>query len=228
MIGDFLKKHVWADDPAAAPAKPATQPAAAPAAIPAGGFPVGQVAAVSSVTALGPAINPAFVEALRKAIFGKQTALTTLLEAADKLNAIIPDAATRYRAAWATSSQGRTVQQVAAAADIHVADIKGEVMRFEAAVKQQLGAEAATLETRATTLASQIQSAQQQIEAAQQRIAELTQSIGTLTQQHAEASAQAAAKRVEIETTTQQFEAAAASVRNELEGIKSVVLTSIG
>ena len=226
MLKDYLNKHVWADGGACDDDnKPAQQakPAAQGQGVPAGGFPAGQMAVISG----GSAVNPQFVEALRKAIFGKQTALTTLLEAADKLAAIIPDPSTRYKAAWATSAQGRTVQQVAAAADIHLADIKGEVMRFEAAVKQQLGSEATTLETQANGLATQIQSSQQQIEAAQRRIAELTQAIGELTQKHAEASAQAAAKRVEIETTTQQFETAALQVRNELEGIKTVVLTSI-
>lgn len=171
--------------------------------------------------------NNQFVDIIKKAVFAKQTALTTLLEAADKLANIIPDANTRYRAAHATAGHGRTAQQIAAAADIHLQDVDGEEMRFKAATESALGSEIASLEAQANAAANQVKATQAQIEQLQQQILAAQQRVGELTQQQAQATAAANGKRVELETVAMQFKAAATTVRNDINNLRATVLASL-
>jgi chromosome segregation ATPase len=169
---------------------------------------------------IGSTVNPEFIAAIKKAVFSKQTALTSLVEAADKLSNIIPDPTTRFKAAYATAGNGRTVQQIAAAADIHLADVEGEELRFKAAVDAKLGTEIQHLEATASSAATQITNLQQQLEDTQRRIIQLTQ-------QQAEASALASQKKTELQLTSDQFKAAAQLVRNEIQTLRQTVVTSL-
>jgi len=215
-----IKGALFEADPAAAAANAeaakTTQQTARPA-----GQPTGQV------YSLNAGVNPEFIAAIKKAVFGKQTALTSLVEAAEKLANIIPDQATRYKAAYATAGNGRTVQQIAAAADIHLADVEGEELRFKAAVEAKLGGEAAAAEVAAQQAASAIQQANSTIEQLQRQIADQQARVGQLTQQQAEASSAAHSKRAEMQLTGDQFKAAAQVVRNEIATLRSAVVSSL-
>ncbi len=205
---DKFKSAIFVEEPG--DAKPAPAPASAPV--------VGSLHATPQAVPMG--VNPEFVAAIKKAVFGKSTALTALVEAADKLANIIPDPVTRFKAAFATASSGRTVQQIAAAADIHLADVEGEELRFKAAVDGKLGSEINQLEATASSAAAQITSLQRQLEETQQRIIQLTQ-------QQAEAAALAGQKKIELQTTSEQFKAAAQTVRNEINALRQTVLSSL-
>ena len=174
----------------------------------------------STPMTIGSTVNPEFVAAIKKSVFGKQTALTSLVEAADKLANIIPDQTTRFKAAYATAGNGRTVQQIAAAADIHLADVEGEELRFKAAVDAKLGTEISQLEASANSAASHIEQLQRQIAEAQARITQLSQ-------QQAEAAAQASSKKMELQLTSDQFKAAAQLVRNEIQTLRTAVTTAL-
>lgn len=211
---DKISSALFVDDSAAKKSEPKS--ASAPAAAPVGGFPVGQTATITA----GSGVNPDFIAAIRKAVFGKATALTSLIEAADKLQNIIPDATTRFKAAYATAGNGRTVQQIAAAADIHLADVEGEELRFKAAVDAKLGTEIQQLDATANSAATQITNLQRQLEETQLRITQLMQ-------QQAEAAASSSQKKIELQTTSDQFKAAAQMVRNEIQTLRQTVLTSL-
>lgn len=205
----FVDEGKKEEPKAATPAQGTATTAAPPAGI-----------AAMDVMASTSGVNPEFIAAIRKAVFGKTTALTSLIEAADKLQNIIPDQTTRFKAAYATAGSGRTVQQIAAAADIHLADVEGEELRFKAAVDNKLGTEISHLEATASSAATQITNLQRQLEETQQRILQLTQ-------QQAEASAQASQKKIELQTTSEQFKAAAQTVRSEIQALRQTVLTSL-
>jgi chromosome segregation ATPase len=173
-------------------------------------------------------VNPEFVAAIRKAVLGRNTALTQLMATADKLAAIIPDPGQRLKAAFATAGDGRTVAQIVQAVDVHLSDVDGEEQKFKAALAGKVQAEVAPLEQQAQLMAGQVERAQQEIVAAQTRIAELTGSIGTLTHQAGQAQAAAAAKRQELELMESNFKLAANAVRAELQGNKAAVASALG
>jgi hypothetical protein len=192
-----------------------------------------QAAAVMGTTALagaayGPQASPEFVAAIRKVVLSRNTALTQLLTAADKLVAIIPDPNTRFKAAFATAGDGRTPKQVADAVDIHLADVDGEEARFKQAIDAKVASEVGGAERRAAAATSAITANTQQIEQLQARVAELATQIGTFQQDVAQATADAANKRAEIEQATAQFKMAAQVVKQELQGHKSTILSALG
>ena len=209
-----LKGMIFEEDPNAVKTAPTT-PTITSANIP------------STPMSLTPQISPEFVAAIRKVVLARNTALTQLLAAADKLATIIPDANTRFKAAFATAGDGRSVKQIADAVDIHISDVDGEELRFKAAIDQKASAEVGTLEVRAQQAANAITSAQQQIEQAQQRISELTQQIGQAQADQASAMAEANTKRNEIEQAAVQFKLAAQAVRHELQSHKSTILSAL-
>lgn len=212
-----IKGAIFEADPGEAKAAPkAAAPTVTSASVP-----------IGAAMDLGSTINPEFVGAIKKAVFGKATALTSLVEAAEKLANIIPDQATRYKAAYATAGNGRTVQQIAAAADIHMADVEGEELRFKAAIEARLGQEAVQLEHTAQAAQQQIVTTSSMIEQLQREIAEKQQRIGQLTQAQAEAAAAAANKRAEMQLVGDQFKAAAQAVRNEINILRQAVVNSL-
>lgn len=174
-----------------------------------------------------PQVNPEFVAAIKKAVFGRNTALTQLMASADKMASIIPDAGTRLKAAFATMADGRTVKQVIDAVEVHLADVDGQEMQFKNALDAKTQSQCGTLDGQASTLANQIQQSQAEIETAQQRISALTASIGQLSQQHAEVLHAAATRRQELDQAALQFKQAAQAVRNELNGHKATIVSAL-
>lgn len=172
-------------------------------------------------------VNAEFVAAIRKAVLGRNTALTQLMATADKMAAIISDPSTRLKAAYASAGDGRTVKQIIEAVDVHLSDVAGEEAKFKQALEGKAAAEVAPLEQSAQHLAGQVQSAHDQIAAAQQRITDLTTSIAELSQQAQTAQSTAIAKRQELELMASNFSLAANAVRAELQGNKNAIATAL-
>jgi len=173
-------------------------------------------------------VNPEFVAAIRKAVFGRNTALTQLMAAADKLVSIIPDASTRLKAAYATVADGRTVKQIADAVDVHLSDVDGEEQKFQRAIEGKAQTEVAPLEQRSHLASQAIEAAQQQITQANARIVELTTQIGQQQQEQIQSAQAAQAKKQELELMANNFKLAANAVRSELQSNKTVILTALG
>lgn len=227
MVWNAIRGAIFEEDPNA-PANSKAKPAAsssAPTTHTNAASPAG-VAATMSVMSPSSA-NPEFIAAIRKAVFSKPTALTSLVTAADSLAEIIPDQTTRFKAAFKTSGAGRTVQQIVSAADIHLADIEGEELRFKAAVDNKLGSEVRALEQQAQGAAAQMQQTQRLIEQLQRQLSEAHSQLGTLQQTQAEATAKVAAKRVELESTSAQFHLAADAVRAEINALRQTVTSAL-
>lgn len=205
-----LKGMIFEEDPNAVKAAP---PKAAPATLP--------------TAAPSTQVSNEFVSAIRKVVLARNTALTQLLAAADKLTTIIPDANVRFKAAFATAGDGRSVKQIAEAVDIHISDVDGEELRFKAAIDQKAAIEVGALEQRAQMAASAIVSAQNALAQAQQRIAELTEQITRQQTEQAAALSEASVKRSEIEQVAMQFKMAAEHVRHELQSNKSTILSAL-
>ena len=103
-IFDAIKSAVFVEDPSA-PSK----------VVPAKAVMAGTVGMTGISTApLTTGVNPEFVAAIKKTVYGRNTPLTQLMSAADKMTAFIPDPATRLKAAFASAGDGRTVQQIIA------------------------------------------------------------------------------------------------------------------
>jgi len=217
---DKLKGMVWEEDPNTVKAAPVAK--SAPAAQPAtGGAPA---ATIGSFT---PGVNPQFVEAIRKGVFSKNTALTQLITAADALAELIPDQMTRFKAAYKTTGNGRSPQQIVQAVDIHLADVDGEEARFKVALDQKLGSEIqqATLTVQQADAA--VEQMRAEIERAQQRIAQLQTQITETSGKRAEAASAVQTKTAELENTAGAFKLAANAVRAELQQIKVTVSTAL-
>lgn len=192
--------------------------------------PTGLGAGIPSSNSAAPiqsGINQDMVAAIKKATFGRNTAFTQLLAAAEALADVIPDATMRLKAAHKTAGAGRTGRQIADAVDVHLQDVDGEEMRFKAVLDGKASTEIAGIEAQAQLATQQIQSAQEQIAAAQARIVELNTSIGNLSQTAAQATTAAAQKRAELDQAMNQFKLAAQAVRNELNGNKAAIVSTL-
>lgn len=169
-------------------------------------------------------VNTEMVDAIRKAAFGRQTALTTLISAAENLKDVIPDQTMRMKAAYKTIG-GRDVKQITDAVQIHLSDVDGEEMRFSNMIKAKADSEIGGLNRQAEAMKQTIDTANAEINIATRRIAELNASIGEATASQAQFLSQASAKQQELAQAETQFKQAAAQVRNELNGHKAVVLS---
>jgi chromosome segregation ATPase len=216
---DKIKGAIFTDDPEQTPK--AAPPAAAPPTIGAAAMAVPGALPVSGQT------DNRFVPLIKKAVFAKQTALTTLVQAADSLAEIIPDQTTRFKAAFKTAGSGRTVQQVAAAADIHLADVDGEQLRFRSATDQALGSELSELERHAAQAEQTAKTCSAEIEAMQARITDLQRRANEAQQKHLELTGSIASKKTEVAQTAAEFERAAELVRAEINNLRATVLSSL-
>lgn len=191
--------------------------------------PQGVMAGISPAASYAtPQVSPEFVTAIRKVVLSRNTALTQLLTAADKLTAIIPDANTRFQAAFKMTGDGRSPKQVADAVDIHLADVDGEEARFKQAIDAKVVAEVGGAERKAQSCQAGIEANTAQVQQLQARIVELTTQIGGFQQDQAQALGEAATKRAEIEQAAAQFKMAAQVVKQELQGHKSTILSALG
>jgi len=207
--------------------KPAEAPAqqGAPQAAPAKSVPsVGTGMTFSAA----PALNQGMVDAIRKQTFGRNTALTALIGAADQLTDIIPDPVMRLKAAQKTAGAGRGAKEFADAVAIHLSDVDAAEMQFGQALEGKIKAEVGGLQNQANAAESQVSSMNNEIQNLQQRIAQLQQNIAEQSTKVVELRTQAATKEAELRQADVEFKAAAAHVRNELNGHKATILSTLG
>jgi chromosome segregation ATPase len=210
---DKFKSALFEEDPNAA--KPA-----APAAAPVQAAPIGQVPGL-------PQAENTFVAALRQAIKQRSSAFTNLLAAADKLANIIPDPATRLRAAFATSGDGRSPREVVDAITVHISDLEGQKLQFQRALEGQRAAKLGGLQAELDALRPANDNAAAQIASMTQSIQQLQQLIATNTSRGNELQGQLATETASFTASAQQFELALATVKQELEGQKTAVLSTL-
>lgn len=174
------------------------------------------------------AVNPEMVAAIRKQTFSRNTALTQLITASDALVDIIPDPVMRLKAAQKTNGGGRGAKELAEAVQIHLNDVDSAEMQFGQALDTKIKTEVGALENQANTAEHQIQSMNTEIQNLTQRIAQLQQNIGEQTTNASSLRAQVAAKTSELGQAQLEFKAAAEAVRQELNGHKATILSTLG
>jgi chromosome segregation ATPase len=215
---DFLNKikgMMVEDDNPAPPQARATQPAQAP------GAPV-------PMFQQGPVLNAAMVDAIRKATFTRNTALTALLTASDSLKDIIPDPVMRLKAAQKTAGAGRSAKEISEAVSIHLNDVDAEELRFGQVLNSKIQNEVGGLNQQATAADQQIVSMNAEIQTLTQRVATLQQTIGERTGELTALRSQSQAREAELRQSETEFKAAANAVRAELNGHKNTILSTLG
>lgn len=209
-------------EPAAAPAPQGAPQAHQPAS--SGYKPLG-----SGMSYAPPAaVNEDMVAAIRKQTFGRNTALTALINAADQLADVIPDPTMRLKAAQKTAGAGRVAKEFADAVTIHLSDVDAAEMQFASALEGKIKAEVGGLKAQAVQAESQVNAANSEVQSLQQRIAQLQQQTVEQTTNFHNLNAQAASKEAELRQAEVEFKAAAAHVRNELNGHKATILSTLG
>jgi chromosome segregation ATPase len=165
-----------------------------------------------------PAAHPEMLEALTKVITGRKTAYTSLLEAATKLEAVIPDQATRFKAAFVTvSGDGqRSLETINQAIEVHLRDLSGELIRFKGASEQQLTVKVGALRSKVASLSTSAASAQQRIEQLRAEIANLEQQSAAATTEAARLQQEADQAEAEVKSVVQAFEATVETVKADL------------
>jgi hypothetical protein len=216
---DTLKGMVVEAEPGDAVALPAQGAAPTKAVKPNGAMPT--FAPIST-------LNQAMVDAIRKATFGRNTALTALITASDALADIIPDPTMRLKAAQKTAGAGRGAREIADAVAIHLNDVDGEEMRFGQALNVKIQTEVGGLNRSADACEAAITQANNEIQTITARLQTLQQSINDQTVKLNDFRAQAQTKEHELRQAETEFKAAAQAVRAELNGHKATILSTLG
>jgi chromosome segregation ATPase len=133
----------------------------------------------------------------------------------------------RLKAAHKTAGGGRTGKQIADAVDVHLQDVDGEVLRFKSMIDQKTASDVGTMQAQFDQTAAEIAAAQAAIGAAQQQISDLTAAIIAKQQQGVQLTAQIQTATADLKSSQLQFEAAAQAVRNELNGSKAAILSTL-
>lgn len=166
------------------------------------------------------------MKTIRDATMVRNTAFTALIRASEKLSSIITDPVQCLKAAFATSSEGRTVVQITEAISIHLADIDSEEIRFKQFLEKMQASDVDGALASIVGIEGQIQSNVNEIDRIQKTIDALRAKNIELEQQAINAKTAAENKRVELAEMSIQFKLAADSIRNELNTQKTTILST--
>lgn len=185
------------------------------------------IKAGTSVPAYIPTDNQ-FVEALRASIKTRQTALTALTSAAEKLTAVIPDPNMRLKAAFEmVKSDGRGVKELLEAITVHTADLESQKLQFARAMELESSRSVGNLRAMTESLSASTNAAQAQIKSFHDQIAQLTGLINENT-----AKVTASQNQIDVETSrlsnnSIQFDAALVMVKAELDNQRNIIQSSL-
>lgn len=216
-LGQGLKGLVLEDEPGSKTASPA----------PAANTPIG-VSATAVVGSATPLANNEYVGLLRQALKSRVTAFTSLLNAADKLAAVIPDQSMRLKAAYEmVKADGRGLTELLQAIEIHASDLASQERSFMAQAEAALGSTIGAMERELQTLDAANATARQQIESFQQQIANLNNTIASNGGRQAELSNSIASERGRFDSNKMQFTSALTTVQAELASQKTIISSTL-
>jgi chromosome segregation ATPase len=213
-----LKSAVWDDGKPAEVVTPAASSST----------PIGQTAQPAAQFVPMPQANDEYVKALRVAMRQRSTAFTALLQAAEKLSAVIPDPTTRLKAAFTmVAGEGRGVREVMAAIDVHTADLDAQRLQFTNALESEKTKTLSGMETELQQLTAGSNTASQQIQSMQQQIQSLNGLITKNTARAAEVTVSLSNEKAHFTSSAQQFDSALAVVKSELDNQKAVIQSAL-
>lgn len=215
-----IKNLIIEEDPSAQQPQPAAAPQVQSASAP-----------VQSVAASASLIQPQqneFLDVLRNMIKSRKTAFTALLEAADRLNAIIPDQNTRLKAAFATvSSEQRGLKEILGAIEMHAADLEAQKMNFGRTLEQKINESVGSMNHEKASLTNANQTANGQIQSLMDQIASLRQMISANESKIVEIDVKISSETSRFTTMQSQFDVAMTIVKQELDGQKAAVASTL-
>lgn len=169
-------------------------------------------------------VNQEYVDAIEGIVNNRKTPYTTFVETSKKLEAIIPDETTRLKAAFVSiSGEGRSLDTILQAIDIHISDISGEVMRFARTSETQIQQQVVLVKNNAEAKRAENQALSTQISNLQQQISALTDKIAANTNEANTLDAEAATAEVKIHTVENAFKSTADFVVNKLTSRKAML-----
>lgn len=172
--------------------------------------------------------NNEFIAVLREAIRSRHSAYNSLLAAADKLKAILPDPTTRFRAAYATiAGEGRNPQSIVESIRIHQNDLQAQRGAFEQQAKDSMQKAIGAKRAELNNIDPSVSTLQQQIDALQQQISQLQGSIHSKNERRVVLQSEIAQDEAKFHAATERFNAALATVSGELEAESQIIQTAL-
>jgi chromosome segregation ATPase len=169
-----------------------------------------------------------FVQVLRNAIKGRQTAFTALLAAADKLAAVVPDPTQRLKAAFTmVQGDGRGVKEVLEAVEIHMADLTSQERQFDQAMERQKTTAVGIMQSELTNLQQSGPNIAQQIQQLQQQIHALNEQASRNAARSNELTAAISQEEQKLGFAKQKFATAMTIVQGELNGQKMTITSTL-
>ena len=184
-------------------------------------LPPGTRVAQSVPSAVAPPVAPHAVDqalhgALMTAALARKTALSGVIEQAEKLRSVLADDVQRIQAA-ATVTSNVTADSIAQAANTHLGDLNTERNRFSQEVATARSTSVDALERQAAGLDSEVASAQAQIQQLQAQIDAKAQSAASIR-------SQAATTAAELDAQVNSFELSFAAVKQYIETTRDSII----
>lgn len=222
-LKDFFKEHVLDLGDASSPAKTAQAPNA-----PTPEPPSLLTDRPNYEAQVGNQLDAATVHMLEAVIAKRATPFTALVETADKLTSIITDEATRFKAAYATISNGgtRTIQSITQGIELHCADLVMESKRFAESSTEKFNDRVTKVRADAEAKREVIKSINARVLALQEQIADAQKAVDAANAEAAALLVKAETSSADIADVTKKFEQAAAHVKTNLLN-KRDYLTSV-
>lgn len=180
--------------------------------------PQAKVSVAKSPATSDSSVDQEMLATLQNKINSRTSPYITLIEAADRLVSVIPDEATRLKAAFAmVSGDGnRSVSSITKAIDVHMSDLEGERIRFKKASDEQTMSKSASLREQAKNLAAQNVLSSGQAERLLADIAKLQDSIVKNTAMNNDLTLQADNSEAEIKAVSAKFDRTVDYLKNDL------------
>jgi methyl-accepting chemotaxis protein len=158
------------------------------------------------------------LEELKKVIRRRSSNYTTLLDTASKMEKAIPDENARLKAAFAVMSSN--ISLINQAIDVHIQDLEGERLRFQATHDQKLKEKSGTLREQSDRLKQDSANKTEQINQIQQQIKTLQDTIFENNRKSQELDLQAAQAERDIQNVAANFESAVEFLKGDLKNKK--------
>lgn len=174
-------------------------------------------------------IDNTMVDRLNKVVLNRKTAYTALLETGEKLKRSISDDSIRLRASFdLITGEGRSLESINQAIDVHIADIDGEHLRFKNTTDSQLQQKSKLPRDQAGVLIKQNENFEKEINEARVKITQWETSIQQNNVNIADLNNEADRLEADIKSVYDQFKNAVEQVKSNLQNQKSILLTTLG
>lgn len=172
-------------------------------------------------------VDSEMLSALEATINNRKTPYTALLDASVKLESAIPDENVRIKAAYAVVGNGRTIDAILNAIDVHISDVEGEKLRFNSTTTKQIEEKCTGPRLQAKQLEESNTNITTRIAHLQAEIAKLGETCTEQTNKAVALVQQADLAEAEIRSVQAKFESAVELMKTKLLQKKSTLASII-